>query len=746
MDDNLDGLRRYLEKYASLAENRKKSIDTVADEFAEIRNISADLKKTLTTAEGAKEVNRKKNRYKDILPYDISRVKLDVTSFSDGADYINANFITDYNRQRCYIASQGPMPHTVNDFWKMIWHYKVKVVIMACKQIELGKPRCQRYWPLGMGGEETFGDIVINLLCETKVAPNMMLRDLVITKKNSKTRNVSQLHFMDWPDHGAPETYETILHLLKLARNKQPNDDAPLLVHCSAGCGRTGAIIAIDYARKMIEQRVKEISVFDIVKHLREQRPAMVQTKEQYEFIYEVIRELVSKELKACSEDWSPDPTYENIQFVFKDRGYSSSSSCDNVKAIDYEATPRTHSHENDLVKDGGQPTQQRKQIILPTEHAVNTSNFRRSRSQHVRHSATSSFRPPVPRKGSESSSLLPPSTTKKQAYQLPAKPGNSPSISTNYENVSNYPTSSQLDPLSPVANEEFIPKATPVGLNAYPRMTHLMNVSQVEHRHNAIKPTRSHELLTQNNSNIPQNTLLSVANDKLKKAKSADDLLSERGIIQEPLDALYTPVNKAQRDADRAINKVAASTENISERSKSNSKNGMEGVKKTQVERTVSNTSWTPSVETSETGVSALPERTPESNIILEPDVDIKPRTLVESEASFDYTPVSSVILPDQNKQQQHKRPNPSAYKNLISQTPSPDKATNRNPIVKMFGRNKNTEDNKQTFTMYTKPIEPEHQKIQNAPTSKNHTGFGFGVRLKRKPKGPRELPAKFR
>eukprot|EP00111_Clytia_hemisphaerica_P023294 TCONS_00068552-protein len=796
MGDNLNGLRKYLEKYATLAENRTRNIDIVGNEFQEIRNIAADLKKLLPANEGAKDVNRKKNRYKDIIPYDVSRVKVEVTSFEDGADYINANIIKDHVKKVCYIASQGPMPQTVVEFWRMIWGYQVKLIIMACREIEMGKARCQRYWP--SKSEEVYGDVSVTLLKETSVAKNVILRELCATRKGTK-RKLYQLHYMDWPDHGAPETFEVILHLLKIARKIQPNDENPLLVHCSAGCGRTGAIIAIDYARKLIEARANNISIFDIVKHLRQQRPSMVQTKEQYEFIYEVVRELVLKELKACDEEFencSPDATYENIQFILKEKNYNRSKSAEKTIEDSNSHISRSKSAE-DVCSKPSTPSQQRRQIVLPTEHAINTGgSFRRSRSQNRRSPnvpSAAGSRPPLPRKGSESTdkAYSPKKKDTEACKQTPSKPLSSSTGAIQlrsqfeYENIHPPPTaahskprSTSSEPMSPFADEEYIPVAKPVGLTSYPIKTAMLNVSAIEHQHRPIKQTRSHERIPQ--SSIPPSTISNINQERMKKSSSANDICNDlkesrggggkqKDSKASPIDALYTPVEKSKKIAppstnppnedslytqvdklkkpapyhsshDKVIHKPAAPMilGSAVERNRSSVKKTIMQDKASEIKKA---DKWQISVESSTTSTSPtggdappLPERTPESFIIIDDKADtqrnqqplIKSSVLNSSSAKpgskggrdvspEEYTPVASL-------QSSTSQP-----------TPQENKPSSWNPLSKMMNKNKtNDERNSPAETKKSNSLPPL-------------SSLGFGKRLKKKPQGPREMPLHF-
>eukprot|EP00794_Sanderia_malayensis_P005971 gene5971-6667_t len=308
------GIREYLKRYESLLEEKKKGHDEFTTEFQKVKRESEKMSKDgiCTSVEGAKEHNKKKNRYKDILPFDHSRVILKSKNKIEGTDFINANYIKSPEGRMGYIASQGPLPSTVNDFWRMIWQHKIKIIVMACKEIELGKHRCQRYWPLE-GDELVFDQITVTLINVKSLDDNLVERQIRATYGSDELL-LSQVHYTAWPDHGAPRTTRDIIRLIEFMREIHPWDDPPVLVHCSAGCGRTGAIVAIDYGRRILRKMPEKFSVLELVVMLRKQRPAMVQSKEQYEYLYEVFKDLINEQLKSLSSRTDPLP-YVNVDF-----------------------------------------------------------------------------------------------------------------------------------------------------------------------------------------------------------------------------------------------------------------------------------------------------------------------------------------------------------------------------------------------------------------------------------------------
>uniref|UniRef100_A0A3P8RXA7 protein-tyrosine-phosphatase n=1 Tax=Amphiprion percula TaxID=161767 RepID=A0A3P8RXA7_AMPPE len=223
---------------------------------------------------GEREENVKKNRYKDILPFDHSRVKLALKITNQDTDYINANFIKGMDGPEAYIATQGPLPNTVIDFWRMNWEYNVAVIVMACREFEMGRKKCERYFPLLREEPMSFGPFRIS--CESEqTRTDYYIRTLV------ETRRITQFHYINWPDHDVPSSFDSILDMIGLMREYQENDDVPICVHCSAGCGRTGAICAIDYTWNLLKagKIPEDFNVFRLIQEMRTQRHSAVQTK-----------------------------------------------------------------------------------------------------------------------------------------------------------------------------------------------------------------------------------------------------------------------------------------------------------------------------------------------------------------------------------------------------------------------------------------------------------------------------------
>ncbi|XP_072537542.1 tyrosine-protein phosphatase non-receptor type 18 [Salminus brasiliensis] len=288
-------LLKFIERVRALSENDSDGESVIAAEYAKIRHQKD--KYGLTTEIGGLKENVKKNRYKDILPYDQTRVYLSPTPPEYNSDYINASFIKGAADHKTYIATQGPLSSTVVDFWRMIWQYNIQVIVMACKEIEMGKKKCEVYW--GSSAEpSTFGPFTVSTVEESCPNEEVIVRTLAV-QYCDETRSVSQFQYTAWPDHGIPYMPDGILGMMELANIRQGYHTGPLLIHCSAGCGRTGVICAIDYINDLLHKKKigEDFSIMDMVLELRRQRPSAVQTKEQYEFVFHTVAQMFEKVL-----------------------------------------------------------------------------------------------------------------------------------------------------------------------------------------------------------------------------------------------------------------------------------------------------------------------------------------------------------------------------------------------------------------------------------------------------------------
>ncbi|XP_052373402.1 receptor-type tyrosine-protein phosphatase epsilon-like isoform X4 [Oncorhynchus keta] len=235
--------------------------------------------------------NMKKNRVLQIIPYDFNRVIMSMRRGQEFTDYINASFIDGYRQKDYFIATQGPLSHTVEDYWRMAWEWKCHSVVMLTELQEREQDKCFQYWPTE--DSVTYGDYTVEMKGST-VCDSFSVRDLVLTYGPDKlTRLVRHFHFHGWPEIGIPAEGKGMIDIIaSVQRQQQQSGNHPIIVHCSAGAGRTGTFIALSN----ILERVKAeglLDVFQTVKSLRMQRPHMVQTVEQYDFCYRVVQDFV---------------------------------------------------------------------------------------------------------------------------------------------------------------------------------------------------------------------------------------------------------------------------------------------------------------------------------------------------------------------------------------------------------------------------------------------------------------------
>ncbi|KAM8800540.1 receptor-type tyrosine-protein phosphatase delta isoform 15-T16 [Rhynchonycteris naso] len=237
------------------------------------------------------EVNKPKNRYANVIAYDHSRVLLSAIEGIPGSDYVNANYIDGYRKQNAYIATQGSLPETFGDFWRMIWEQRSATVVMMTKLEERSRVKCDQYWP--SRGTETHGLIQVTLLDTVELATYCVRTFALYKNGSSEKREVRQFQFTAWPDHGVPEHPTPFLAFLRRVKTCNPPDAGPMVVHCSAGVGRTGCFIVIDAMLERIKHE-KTVDIYGHVTLMRAQRNYMVQTEDQYIFIHDALLEAVT--------------------------------------------------------------------------------------------------------------------------------------------------------------------------------------------------------------------------------------------------------------------------------------------------------------------------------------------------------------------------------------------------------------------------------------------------------------------
>ncbi|XP_019386110.1 PREDICTED: receptor-type tyrosine-protein phosphatase C [Crocodylus porosus] len=274
-----------------LLENYKRKIADEGrlflDEFQSIPRIFSKF----SIKEARKNCNQNKNRYIDILPYDYNRVELSEIMGEPGSDYINASYIDGFKEPRKYIAAQGPKDETTDDFWRMIWEQKATIIVMVTRCEEGNRNKCAQYWPSMEDDTATFGDIVVKIN-EIKTCPDYIIQKLHITNRKEKTsgRDITHIQFTSWPDHGVPEDPHLLLKLRRRVNALSNFFSGPIVIHCSAGVGRTGTYIGIDAMLEGLDAEGR-VDVYGYVVKLRRQRCLMVQVEAQYILIHQALVE-----------------------------------------------------------------------------------------------------------------------------------------------------------------------------------------------------------------------------------------------------------------------------------------------------------------------------------------------------------------------------------------------------------------------------------------------------------------------
>nr|XP_034321119.1 receptor-type tyrosine-protein phosphatase epsilon-like isoform X2 [Crassostrea gigas] len=262
-----------------------KSRDSYRIFLDEFKNIPYGEESHIACTVAKETHNKPRNRFKTTFPYDHSRVVLR----SGENDYINANYIQDYDGNKRYIASQGPKSNTLVDHWLMIWQEEVSLIVMLTNRIEGGKTKCEQYWP-DLGTEVTYGDIIVRLQNEKHYACYVIRQMEVHHKSKAASRVVTQMHYTHWPDHGVPDPLDLVTFYRHVARviDKQ-KDHGLLLVHCSAGIGRTGTFIALD-SMYHCGRTHGSFNPVDFVKTMRKDRMSMIQNVDQYVFLHFALK------------------------------------------------------------------------------------------------------------------------------------------------------------------------------------------------------------------------------------------------------------------------------------------------------------------------------------------------------------------------------------------------------------------------------------------------------------------------
>ncbi|XP_041937653.1 LOW QUALITY PROTEIN: receptor-type tyrosine-protein phosphatase-like N [Alosa sapidissima] len=233
---------------------------------------------------------------------DHSRVKLKAEGNPSRTDYINASTIIEHDpRMPAYIATQGPLSHTISDFWQMIWESGCTVIVMMTALVEDGEKQCDRYWP--DEGSSLYHIYEVNLVSEHIWCNDFLVRSFYLKNvQTQETRTLTQFHFLSWPAQGIPTSTRPLLDFRRKVNKCYRGRSCPIIVHCSDGTGRTGTYILIDMVLNRMAKGVKEIDIAATLEHIRDQRPGMVRTKDQFEFALTAVAEEVNAILKALPQ------------------------------------------------------------------------------------------------------------------------------------------------------------------------------------------------------------------------------------------------------------------------------------------------------------------------------------------------------------------------------------------------------------------------------------------------------------
>ncbi|XP_061834729.1 receptor-type tyrosine-protein phosphatase S-like isoform X4 [Nerophis lumbriciformis] len=278
-------LYSYMQKLAKVENG--EHVTGMELEFKRLANTKAHTSRFVTAN---LPCNKFKNRLVNIMPYETTRVCLQPIRGLEGSDYINASYIDGYRQQKGYIATQGPLAETTEDFWRMLWEHNSTIVVMLTKLREMGREKCHQYWPAERSARYQY--FVVDPMAEYNM-PQYILREFKVTDaRDGQSRTVRQFQFTDWPEQGVPKSGEGFIDFIGQVHKtkEQFGQDGPISVHCSAGVGRTGVFITLSIVLERMRYE-GAVDIFQTVKMLRTQRPAMVQTEDEYQFCYQAALE-----------------------------------------------------------------------------------------------------------------------------------------------------------------------------------------------------------------------------------------------------------------------------------------------------------------------------------------------------------------------------------------------------------------------------------------------------------------------
>ncbi|XP_061656495.1 tyrosine-protein phosphatase non-receptor type 11b isoform X2 [Syngnathoides biaculeatus] len=325
---NAANIENRVQELNKVADNSEKPKQGFWEEFEVLQQ--QECKLLYPRKEGMKPENKSKNRYKNILPFDTTRVEIrDADPDVPGSDYINANYIRgsreegrQVDDEKFFIATQGCLQNTVSDFWKMVHQENTHVIVMTTKEMERGRNKCVRYWP-NLHATVEFGRVLVRNVDE-RPSQDYILRKLEVTRldRREPLRYIWHYQYLSWPDHGVPNEPGGVLWFLEEVNRTQKTipESGPIVVHCSAGIGRTGTIIVIDILIDIINRQGLDcdIDIPKTIQRVRQQRSGMVQTEAQYKFIYMAVQQYIDTVQKRLEEEQRSkmkEREYSNIKY-----------------------------------------------------------------------------------------------------------------------------------------------------------------------------------------------------------------------------------------------------------------------------------------------------------------------------------------------------------------------------------------------------------------------------------------------
>lgn len=316
-----------IKKFIQYSKNCENKPDVLKQQFALLSTTAEEIQEMHTSKFASLPENKRKNRYINISPFDATRVKLLIDEDDEiGSDYINASYIQGYSGRVEYLATQGPLPSTQRDFWRMVIQENVTIIVMVSNFVENNKQKCHKYFP--QNHENIFIGDNIEIRCATELHFGTYVVRNLLVRKDCTQVTVTHMQFLEWPDFKVPTGTEHMLQFCYQLRERVRLEGGMVIVHCSAGVGRTGTLIAADILLQTANAG-KEIDIYNTVLNLRKQRVKMVQTEEQYIYIHRLIADHIDRPRTPDSMDCG-EHVYENTDIIKKSKTNDFQSNAEN--------------------------------------------------------------------------------------------------------------------------------------------------------------------------------------------------------------------------------------------------------------------------------------------------------------------------------------------------------------------------------------------------------------------------------